>query len=410
VPLFKYNAFNKLGKNVSGTIEASTIQTAKELLKGQGLMPIKINESASVSGGTGFSWKDLFEQQIDLKSIILFTKQLAVLLKSGVPLLQSVELLVNQFEGKLRRILIEVKDDIKSGKSFASSLERYPKIFSNVYIQLVRAGEASGNLEAILNNLAVYLERMSEINKKVKKAMSYPIMMITISVIVVALLITFAVPKIVSVFIESGMVLPWPTRFVLGVSDFFGAHYLIILGTFIVSFFSFKYWKATPGGKLGLDKLSLKMPIFSYFTKAKVVVDFTKTFGMLLESGVNLAEALDIVCNIVDNTVLTRTLKSARDKIIKEGKIAKYLQETGIFPPIASYMISTGEQSGKLAEMLTSIGKDYETDLSELIDGLIAKINPIMMLVVGGLIFFIVMAMFLPMQNIGEAFDKMGKF
>jgi len=408
VPLFKYDAFNKLGKKVSGTIEASTIQTAKEIIRSQGFMPIKMNEIAALDAAGGFSIKDLFERSVDQKSIILLTKQLAVLLKAGVPLLQGVELLAEQFEGKLRRILIEVKDDLKSGKSFATSLERYPKVFSNVYVQLVRAGEASGNLEAVLKNLAVYLERMDEIRRRVKKAMSYPVMMIGISVVIVSLLITFAVPKIVEVFKESGIELPWPTRFVLGISDFFSAYLFWIVVFSIGGFILFKYWKSTPNGRHSFDKLKLQLPIFSYFTKAKVVVDFTKTFGMLLESGVNLAESLDIVCNLVDNTVLTRTLKNARDKIIKEGKISKYLGETQIFPPIVSYMVSTGEQSGKLAEMLTSVGNDYERDLFELIDSLIAKINPLMILIVGGLIFFIVLAMFLPMKDIGSAFEKMG--
>ncbi len=409
MPLFKYSAFDKQGKSVSGTIEASSSSAAKERVRSQGLMPIDVKETTTLEEGS-FTLRSLFERPVDPKSIILFTKQLGVLLKAGVPLLQAVELLSNQFEGKLKRILINIKDEIKAGKAFAFSLEKYPRVFSRVYIQLVRAGEASGKLENILINLSDYLEKVGEIKRRVKKAMSYPIMMISLSVIVVGVLVTFAVPKVVGIFTQTGMPIPGPTQFVMDLSDFVISNYFVLILGLFAFVTAFRYWKRTPYGKLTLDKFSLRLPLFSYFVRTKVVVDFSKTLGMLLDSGVNLAEALDIVCNIIDNSVLTRSLKSARDKIIKEGKIAKYLRETNIFPPIASYMINTGEQSGKLSEMLLTIGRDYEVELFDLIDGLVAKINPLMMLVVGGLIFFIIIAMFLPMLEMGEMFEKMGTF
>ena len=171
---------------------------------------------------------------------------------------------------------------------------------------------------------------------------------------------------------------------------------------FIAIVVGFKYWKSTSAGRRKLDELILKLPMISYFSKTKAVVQFSKTLGMLLESGVNLAEALDIVCNIVTNTVLTGKLKAARDKIIKEGKIAAYLKETGMFPSIASYMISSGEESGKLAEMLLTVGEDYDRELTELADGLTEKINPIMMLVMGVIVTFIVLAIFMPIMQMGD--------
>jgi type II secretory pathway component PulF len=318
-------------------------------------------------------------------------------------LFASIELLTEQFSGQLERILINVKDGLKGGEAFASTLENYPNVFSNIYVQLVRAGEATGKLDVILERLTTYLEKGEETRKRIKKAMSYPIMMLSFAGVVVLGMIGFVVPNIVSTFAQTGAELPVPTKILMMLSDFLSNYYLITGGIFIVIIGVFSYVRSTISGRLALDKLNLKLPFISYFSRTRAVVQFSKTLGMLLASGVHLSEALDIVSNIIDNMILTRAIKSARDKIIKEGKIAQYLKETNIFPPIAYYMIKTGEESGKLAEMLLYVGDEYDMQLTEIIDGLIAKINPIMMAVVGGIVFFIVLAMFLPMVRQGEA-------
>lgn len=401
MPLYQYDAFNRRGGRVSGTIDATSLQNAKELLKGQGLMPVKIGEMASDLSG-GFSLKSLFERQIELKTVILFTRQLAVLLKSAVPLLQALELLTEQFDGKFKRILINTKDCLKSGESFSNQLAKYPTVFSNVYVQLVKAGEASGKLDPILERLSDYLEKSADTKKRIKKAMAYPIMMLSFAGVVVVGMLTGLVPKLSGMFDKMGKKLPLPTQILVTSSNFLIAHYVIIIIFMIGAGLLFSYWKSTAAGKYKIDDLLLRFPLTAYFSRTKAVVQFSKTLGMLLESGVNLSEALDIVCNIVDNKVLTQKLLNARDKIIKEGKIAAYLRETGIFPNIASYMISTGEQSGKLAEMLLSVGNDYDNELTELTDSLTAKISPIMTLVMGAIVAFMVMAIFLPMMSMSD--------
>lgn len=400
MPLYQYDAFNRRGGRVAGTIDAASSQNAKELLKGQGLMPVKIAEVMGDSGG--FSLQSLFENPIELKTVILFTRQLAVLLKSAIPLLQAIELLTEQFDGKFKRILISVKDGLKSGEPLSKELNKYPTVFTNVYVQLVKAGEASGRLDLILDRLSSFLEKTEETKKRIKKAMSYPIMMLSFAALVVIGMLVGMVPKIKGIFSSMGEKLPLPTRMLMVSSDFLLAHYfLLIIGLLVVGVL-FKYWKSTASGKYKIDELLLRFPLTAYFSRTKAVVQFSKTLGMLLESGVNLSEALDIVCNIVDNKVLTQKLLSARDKIIKEGKIATYLRETGIFPNIASYMISTGEQSGKLAEMLTTVGNDYDNELTELTDSLTAKISPIMTLVMGVVVGFIVLSIFLPIMSLGN--------
>jgi type II secretory pathway component PulF len=400
MPLYRYDSLNRRGVRVAGTIDAPTMQAAKEVLQGQGLLPTSIEEM-SVEG-TGFSFMGLFERPVDPKMVIVFTKQLSVLLKSAVPLLQALELLVEQFDGKFRRIVINVKDGVKAGESFANQLSKYPKVFSNVYTQLVRAGEASGKLDIILLRLSEELERSEETRKRVKKAMAYPMFLLSFAVLIVIGLLTMLVPRLRSVFESTGKELPAMTQFLLSMSDFTIANLWTIVIVSIALGFAFAYWRKTPQGKYKLDQLCLRLPIISYFSRTKAVVQFSKTLGMLLESGVNLSEALDIVCNVVDNKLLTERLMLARDNIIKEGKIAKYLKETAIFPNIASYMISTGEQSGKLAQMLITVGQDYDAELQEIADGLTAKINPIMIVIIAGIVGFIIVSIFLPIMSMAD--------
>jgi len=401
MPLYKYDSFNRRGSKVKGTIEASTLQGAKQMLRGQGLMPTKVVEVAAGAAGVSF-FASLFEKPIETKTVILFTKQLAVLLRSGVPLLQAFELMAEQFEGKFKRVLVSVKDGLKSGEALAKELGKYPKIFTNVYVQLVRAGEASGKLDSILNRLTEFLEREELTRKKIKKAMSYPIMMLSFAVLVVVGLLTVLVPKLTGVFAKMKKALPWPTQILVIASDFILNHFVLLSGGIVVVIVLFSYWKSTPKGKYKFDELLLKFPLTAYFSRTKAVVQFSKTLGLLIESGVNLAEALDIVCSIVENEVLVSKLREARDKIVKEGKIAKSLKETGMFPKIASYMISTGEESGKLGEMLLTVGNDYDVELMEITDGITAKITPIMTIVMGAVVGFIIISIFLPIMEMGN--------
>ncbi|MBM3893932.1 type II secretion system F family protein, partial [Candidatus Dependentiae bacterium] len=401
MPLYQYESLNRRGVRVKGTIDASTMQVAKETLQGQGLMPISLTE-VGAEGGGGFTLARLFEKPIEAKTVILFTKQLAVLLKSGVPLLQAIELLTEQFDGRFRRMLIAIKDGLKSGESFAKELARYPKVFPNVYIQLVKAGEASGKLDYILLRLTDYLAGTEETKKQIKKAVRYPIAMMGVALAVIVGMLTKMVPSMRGIFDQGGKALPGPTQFLVDCSDFMLNHYVVLSGIFFLLAVSFVYWRSTPQGKYQLDSLFLRFPPTAYFSRTKVVVQFSKTLGMLLESGVNLPEALDIVCNIVDNKVLTGKLREAQDKIIKEGKIARYLKETAIFPNIASYMISTGEQSGQLAQMLTTVGNDYDVELKEYTEALTGAITPVMTFILVGIIGFTMMAIMLPIMSMGD--------
>jgi type II secretory pathway component PulF len=395
--LYSYEAFSKDGKKVHGVVDAPSAGALKEQLARQGLFPTKIEATGGVS--TAGFFQRLFEAKITVKDKILFSKQLSILLKSGIPILQAIELLVEQFEGSMKNMLVRIKDDIKEGSSLADALSKYPSVFEKIYIQLVRAGEATGKLETILERLTVYLERREEISKKVSGAMQQPIIQLVVAVGVVSVLVMKVVPQMAANFASKKAALPWPTQFLLSISNFMIDYFLIIIIGLVAFIAVFKLWTASPAGGRQLDELKLRLPLIKYLSKTNAVVQFSYTLGLLLEGGVHISEALDIVVSIIDNRVLATALRTARDNIVKEGKIAEYLQQTKMFPPIAIYLIKTGEQTGQLDTMLLTVADNYEKDYIELIDKMTGLIAPVMLFVMAGIIGFIVLAIAMPMMQ-----------
>ncbi|MFI5332709.1 MAG: type II secretion system F family protein [Candidatus Babeliales bacterium] len=398
--LYLYQAFSKDGKKVTGYLDASSVQGVRDQLAKQGLFPTAILLAPTENRQSWWQW--LSTRGISVKDKILFTRQLAILLKSGVPLLQAIELLIEQFTGTLHTVLIQIKDSIKEGQSLADALKRYPNIFDSIYVQLVRAGEASGKLEVILDRLTSYLERREALARKIKDATREPIIQLIVAGIVVSGLLTYVIPQMAENFASSGKELPVSTQLLLSISGFITGHYIILIGLIIISVLSFRYWKSTPSGQLTIDRIRLRLPIIGYFTRTNAVIQFSYTLGMLIEGGVNLAEALDIVCNIIDNRVLADALREARDKIIKQGKITQYLKQTNMFPPMATYLIGTGEESGQLDTMLLTVARTYEEDLAEAADGLTAKLGPLLLIVMAVIVGFIIISIAVPMVQQGD--------
>lgn len=400
MPLYSYQAFSKEGKKVTGSLDAPSSAAVKDYLLKQGMFPVAI---ALGQGQAAPSWYQRFlTKKVSTKDKILFTKQLATLLKAGIPLLQSLELLTEQFSGTLRNMIISIKDDIKEGSSLANAMSKYPQVYDTIYIQLVRAGEASGKLEIILDRLTTLLEKQESLRKKISGALTYPLFQLAVAAGVVVILLTFVVPKVTEAFIAQKKALPLATRILLFISNLF-THYFWVLAIVIIALVvAFRYWKATPSGARKFDQIKLKIPLFGYFTQLGAVVQFSQTLGMLMESGVNLAESLDIVCNIIDNRILADTLREARDKIIKQGKIAQYLKQTNMFPPIAIYMISTGEQSGQLDQMLLTVARNYEEELSEVSDKLTALLGPVLLVFMALVVGFIIAAVAQPVMDMAS--------
>lgn len=392
--LYFYRALSSSGKKVSGYIDATSEEVVRSDLTLKKLYPveIKLHKESSES-----FLKTLFERPVEFKDLIFFTKQLSVLLKSGVTLAAGLDLLSEQFTGKLRSIIIGLKDGIKEGRSLAEGLADYPKTFSNIYIQLVKAGESTGKLDLILERLTDYLEREQEIKKRVSGALSYPLFQLGIVFLVVVAIMTTVIPNMEKMLRSAGKELPWSTIFLLNLSDLMINHYITILSILISIIIAFEYWRSQPQGKHTIDKIKLKLPLIKYFGQTGAIVQFCRTLGMLLESGVTLSESLNIVCKIIDNSVLVKKLEEAKEKIVKQGKITPFLKETEIFPPMAIYLINTGEQSGNLDLMLLTVAQNYEADLTELSDSLTSKLTPIMTLVMGSIVGFIMFSIMGPM-------------
>ncbi len=390
MPLYAYEALSRDGNRSKGVIDATSLQGARQQLTAQGLYLVRLEQTREESG-VGF-FKRLFAGKVTVKQKILFTKQLAILLRSGVPLLQAVDLLIEQFEGRLHTMLVTIRDELKEGIALATALQRYPSVFDNIYIQLVRAGEASGNLEVILERLTEFLERRESIAKRIKGALQYPMIQLSVVGLVVVVLMVWVVPQITGQFAARGRELPGTTKALIAISNIFVNYWILLIILLIGLIIGFKAAARSDQGRLWLDKMKLRLPLIKYLTKTNAVVQFSYTLGMLLEGGVNLAEALDIVVRTVDNKVLSEALKGARDNIVKQGKIAQYLKQTGMFPPIAIYLIQTGEQSGELDKMLLTVARNYEADSQELVDKLTGALSPLMLVVMAFVVGFIVLA------------------
>ena len=399
--LYVYQGFSRDGKKMSGQIDASSEGGVKDILQRQGIFPTEITPLHKAMQGENF-FKKLIKKKVNFKDKILFTKQLQVLLRSGIPLLDAIDLLDDQFPDPLHSILVEIKDGIKEGFSFAEGLKRYPDVFENIYIQLVRAGEASGKLELLLGRLIEYMEKKEEMQKKVSSAMREPLTNIVVILGVTLFLVTSVVPQLMGMFQSQGADLPTPTRILMSISSAILNHYILIAGSIVSLVLGFLYWKSTERGAYLYDALLLKIPLIGFFARMNAVVQFCSTLGMLLEAGVRLSEALDIVCDVIDNRVLKNALQGAREKIIKQGKITQYLKQTQIFPSMAIYLLSTGEESGNLDKMLLEVSKNYGADLAEKADNLAVLIQPIMMLVLAGVVGFIVISIALPMSQMGK--------
>jgi type II secretory pathway component PulF len=399
--LYFYKALSKEGKKISGYMDGSSAESIRAQLTAKGLYPFDIKLHTESSSGSSFV-RSLFERPVSTKDLILFTKQLSVLLKSGVPLVQALELLSDQFEGKMRSIIISLKDGIKEGKSLADGLAAYPKTFTKIYIQLIRAGEATGKLETILERLTQYLERQEEISKKVSGALTGPLGQLCVIIVVVVIIMVAVVPNLQSMLKSAGKELPFATQILLTSSYVITNYYLAILLSLLAIIVIFEYWRSTPSGKHAIDKLKLKLPLVKFFSRTQAIVQFCNTLGMLLESGVNLSTALDIVCDIIDNSILVQTLTEAKDKIIKQGKITPFLKETGLFPPMALYLINTGEQSGKLDFMLLTVARNYEVELTELTDQLTDSMPTITTLALGLIVGFLMFAIMGPILEMYE--------
>lgn len=401
MPVYEYTALNPGGKKIKGSLESDSVRAARQKLRAQNIFPTDIKESLKASQEKTQDVKKLFtSDRVSLKQLSLATRLLSTLSNAGLPLVSALLALSEQVESPvLKRVIIDIKERVEQGSSLAKALGTYPKIFPRLFVNMVASGEASGTLDGSLESLADYYEVQLELRRKVTQATLYPILMFFFCTLVVLMLLTFVVPKIVEIFIKQKVVLPLPTRIVIFASNNVVAYWWIILLGVIVGGAYAKQKYATPSGRAWFDGIFLKLPITSTLYKKISTARIATTLATLLNGGVEVLAALEIVKNIVGNTLMKKALEDARDGV-KEGRsLAKELAKSGYFPPLLSQMVAIGEKSGKLEGMLTKAGKTFSDEANAAISGMTTLLEPLMIISLGVVVFTIVIAVLLPMAE-----------
>ncbi len=405
MPVYEYKALSEVGKATTGIIDADNPVAARQKLRGSGIFPIEIKETAeklkpSVSGQTSVS---SLIQRVKPGELAVMTRQLAILLSAGVTLVASLETLITQITNPtLKKIMAQIKESVNEGNSLAHALSKNPKLFSQIYVNMVRAGEASGSLDLVLERLADFGERQEELRGRFAAAMVYPVIMLCVGTIILICLITFVVPQVTSIFEDMGQTLPLPTQILIGVSDFLKSFWWLVLAALAVMVFLIKKAIRTPGGKHIWDKIKLTVPVLGEINIKSAMARLGRTLGSLIQNGVPLLSALEIVRNIVNNTHIAQTLESAMEQIEGGKSLAAPLSKSRWFPPIAVQMISVGEHSGELEKMLHKIADIYERETESKIMAMTAMLDPIMILGMGLVVAFIVVSILLPIFEMNQ--------
>ncbi len=396
MPVYKYKAIDETGRTVQGIVDAESPKGATDKLKRQGVFLSSLNE---VRQGKARSFNPF--RGVKISELAITTRQFSTLISAGLPLEASLTALSEQTEdARLGEILTQVKDRVSEGSSLANALNEHRRVFSDLYINIVRAGEASGTLDIVLLRLADFLEKQAALTSKVKSALIYPIFMFFIGGGVLFFTMTYVIPRIAKIFEDSQKALPLMTVILIKVSGFFSNNILLLLILLPVLFFLAYRFNKTDRGRMFFDRVSLKLPVFGKINSMVVISRFTRTLGTLLASGIPLLDALKIGEAVLDNRVYSKTLEEVRSNVREGTSLAKPLRDSGVFPPLVTRMIAVGEQTGEMEEMLTKVADIYDQQVETMVSTLTSLLEPVMILIIGAVMGFIVFAVLLPIFNL----------
>jgi general secretion pathway protein F len=405
MPVFEYTALDAKGKTTSGIIDADGARAARQKLRSSGIFPVSIKESRETPEKKTARIGDLSRYLTRVKpaEIAMLTRQLATLISAGFPLVSALEALLPQTKStRLKTVLAQVKDAIVEGQSFAQALSQYPKIFPPLFINMVRAGETSGTLEIVLERLADLTEKQQDLVNRIQTALAYPIFMCVIGTLVLFVLLTYIVPSITAIFLDMNQVLPTPTRLLIFLSNFFQSFWWVLLILCVAAGITLQRLKKTENGRYAYDKTILSLPVFGILARKLAVARFTRTLGSLLENGVSMLIALDIVKNIAGNVLISNAVQTAAQDVGKGQALWAALNEGHVFPQLSIQMIQVGEQSGQLEGMLNKIADVFEKEAESSIMRLTSYLEPIMILVMGCVVGFIVLSICLPIFEMNQ--------
>ncbi len=410
---FAYKATNKEGKSSFGVVEAESQALAVQDIRNLGLFPTNLREATrsdekkalKVKYGDGIS--EFYFGGLKWKQIVVMTRQLATLIDAGLPLLRSLNILVaQQPPSKLRDVLREVTADVQSGGTFSEGLSKHPKGFDRLYVNMVRAGEVGGMLETVLNRLAEFMEKRMALQRKVKSAMVYPIFVITAATGIVSFLLVRVVPVFAEIFTEFGAGLPAPTQFLVTVSDFMATQWWLLLLVFNSALVSNKLIRKIRLVRRMTDIISLKIPMVGDLITKVAVARFARTLGTLLNSGVPILQSLKITRDTITNSVIQDAVTHVHDRIKEGDTIAAPLDESKVFPAMVVNMIDVGEETGSLDTMLNKVADIYDAEVEMAVEGLLSMMEPAIILLLGAVIGFIVVALYLPIFTLGDAMEQ----
>jgi type IV pilus assembly protein PilC len=399
MPIYNWKGKNSYGESRKGSLEAPNEEMAYAYLKKIRITPSSVKEKPKdLLEGIAF-----FQPKVTGKDVVVFTRQLSTMIDAGLPLVQCLEILGKQQENPtFKRVLLEIKGDVETGTTLADALNKHPQIFDNLFCNMVEAGEVGGILDIILKRMAVFMEKSMTLKKRVKGAMTYPVICLCISIVILGVILIFVVPVFEKMFQDFGAALPVPTQIVVMASNFMKNNiiFFVIAGAGI-SFAIKKIYK-TEKGRLQIDRLLLKTPVFGELIQKVAVAKFSRTLGTMLQSGVPILEALKVVGRTAGNKVIEIAVERTANAISEGRPIAEPLEETGVFPSMVVQMINVGEAVGALDTMLEKIAIFYDEEVDQAVDNLTAMIEPFMMVFLGGMIGGLVVAMYLPIFQMGN--------
>jgi type IV pilus assembly protein PilC len=388
------------GRLANGTIKKGELEAADKaaagmILKRQRIVPTKLKAKSQDIA--------LFAKGIKTRELVIFTRQFSTMINAGLPLVQCLDILSSQQPNPtFKKVLAQIKQDVEGGSTFADALGKHPKVFDNLYVNLVAAGEIGGVLDTVLNRLAVYMEKNESLKNKIKSAMTYPIIVLSVAFGVVAILMIFVIPTFSDMFKQFGSALPGPTQIVVNLSNFFRDFWWGIFGFIVASIIAFKWIRTQQKGRYYTDKLFLRLPVFGPLLRKVAVAKFTRTLGTMISSGVPIMDGLDITSKTAGNMIVEEAIRAVRTSISEGKSMSEPLEQTGIFPGMVVQMIAVGEATGAMDQMLGKIADFYDEEVDTAVEALTSALEPILMVFLGGVIGFVVVAMYLPIFQMAQ--------
>ncbi|MBN1585054.1 type II secretion system F family protein [Candidatus Uhrbacteria bacterium] len=402
MPKYEYRATDRSGATVAGLVESDNLELAADTLKDRNLTVISLSEHRK--GGGEIEINLPFFDRVKIRDLVIFSRQFAVLMGAKVPVIRALRTVASQTENRrLKAIVLDIADESESGLALSVAMAKHPNAFSQFYVNMIRSGETTGRLEDVMDYLADQMERDYDLMTKIKGAMTYPIVVIIALVIVGFVMMTFVVPKMTAVLTESGTALPWTTRLLIVTSEFMRDYVIQIVVGIVAAAVGLGLWNRTPNGKRFIDGAILRLPVFGMLLQRIYLVRFTRSFGTLVEGGVDIPASLEVCADVVGNEKYRELIVQTRKEVMDGHSISGVFGKDGSMPKMVPQMMAVGEETGRLADVMDKLTVFYSRELSNLVDNLVSAIEPIIMLVMGGAVGIMVAAIMLPMYNMATS-------